>query len=76
MLRCYGDVGCVLYPVRTFHDQRHEGDDWGRQFALVGPENMVVARRIHQRLIRLKPPLQLGSQLLATSTETAASEER
>ena len=27
----------------TFHDKRHEWDDRGRELALVGPQNVVVA---------------------------------
>lgn len=49
----------------TFHNERHERHDWGRQLALVAPEHVVVAGWIHDGFIGLKPSLHLRWELLA-----------
>ena len=60
MTYCLGHA----HSVYTFHDQRHEGDDWGRKLALVGSQNLLVSRRVHDGLEGIKSSLQLWRQFL------------
>ena len=56
----------------TFHNEGHEGHDWGGQLALVAPQHVVVAGWVHDGFIGLKPSLHLRRELLAMTRAEGA----